>query len=580
MPSFLSPELRWLIPHIKPHLALHVRSFLSLTLASMLSLVTPLSIRWLIDHVLPAHDLALLVVAIVGIFASYEARATLVAVGGYLTLRATLAAALGLRLSLLLHLDSLSSEYFDRTPVGELLYPFEGPIDEISYFGTDLFPSILRTAVATIVTLSAMTILSPALTLLVSPIVPLFLLVRRGYRKKIGQEADLVQAAGNKVAAFLAEHFCGLTQIQLLRQCQRQELKVSELLTNRVLTQEALAKTGAHFSVLSNLTIAAGIAATLARGSVMVFRGVLTVGSLVAFYTLLVELFDPLITAMEMYARAQRAFSSIRRVQAVFAIPVVVKNPAKAKILDSSSSVHLAFRNISFGYRRDSALIRIPNLEIAQGQRVAIVGPNGAGKSTVGKLLARLYDVDSGQISVAGLDLRGFDLVSLRSSICYLPAQPILFHRSVADNLRIGKHNSTVGEMERVLRTVGLTSLLEGSPASLEKSIQTNGQNLSSGERQRIALARTLLHRPRILILDETTCSLDPVSEETLLRKIERVLSDSTLIVITHRLQSILWMERILLMRQGEIVGDGDHSALSRTNSLYRKLAGSTLSES
>jgi ABC-type multidrug transport system fused ATPase/permease subunit len=230
---------------------------------------------------------------------------------------------------------------------------------------------------------------------------------------------------------------------------------------------------------------------------------------------------------------------------------------------------------VSFGYRRRTGLIRIPGLAILQGERVAVVGPNGAGKSTLGKLLARLYDVESGEIFIAGLDIRAVELSSLRSSVCYLPAQPILFHRSVADNLRIGKPESTCAELEQVLHLVGLTKYLNSGSRSLQEHVQPNASNLSNGERQRIAIARALLQRPRILILDETTSSLDPTSEQAILRTIDRVLPDSTLIVVSHRLHSIAWMKRILLMRNGQIVGDGDHSVLSATNSFYTQFLAS-----
>jgi ABC-type multidrug transport system fused ATPase/permease subunit len=572
MPSPFPPELRWLFPKVRPQLPLHIASFLCLTLASLLALVTPLSIRWLIDTILPSHDSHLLLAAIGLIFASYEARAVLNALGGYLTFRATQHTALALRMSLLRHLDSLSADYFDRTPVGELLYPFEGPIDEISYFGSDLLPSILRTAVAAGVTLSAMAVLSPLLVLVVIPLVPAFLVLRHRYRRRIGQQADLVQIARSKFSSFLQEHLSALTQIQLLRQTDSQERRASQLLASTVCSQDSLCKTGAFFSALSNLTIATGITVVLSCGSVLVFGNKLTIGTLVAFYSLLIQLFDPLSAAMEMYSRAQRTFSSIRQIQTVLEIGSAVREHCRAKPLAPHVPLHVAFRNVSFGYQRKSILIRIPRLEILQGERVAIVGPNGAGKSTLGKLLARVYDVESGEIFIAGSDARLVTLESLRSSVCYLPAQPILFHRSLADNLRIGRFESTPGDLERVLRMVGLTRYLDGCPGSLEEPIEPSASNLSNGERQRVAIARALLHRPRILILDETTSSLDPASEEAILRTIDRTLPDSTLIVVSHRVHSISWMGRILLMRKGQIVGDGNHSVLSATNPLYTQL--------
>ena len=563
VPNPFPAELLWLFPRVKPQLTLHVASFLCLTLASLLALLTPLTFRWLIDSILPAHNAHLLTIAIGLIFTSYEGKAALSSLGGYFTFRATQRTALALRISLLEHVDSLSAGYFDRTPVGELLYPFEGPIDEISYFGSDLLPSILRTVISAGLTLSAMAFLNAPLTLVVVPIIPAFLAVRHRYRRRIGRQADLVQATRSRFSSFLQEHLSSVIQIQLLRQTERQERKASELLTNTVRSQDSLFQAGIFFSVLSNLAIVSGIVATITCGSWMVFRSKLTIGTLVAFYSLLVQLFDPLSMAMETYSRAQRTFASIRQVQAVLETPSAVKEHRDAKPFASDRPLHVMLRDVSFVYQQRSDVIRIPSLEVLQGERVAIVGPNGAGKSTLGKLLARLYDVDSGEILIAGADIRGVALASLRSTVCYLPAQPILFHRSIAANLRIGRPDSTCDDLERVLQLVGLTKYLNGFPGSLEEYIEPSASNLSNGERQRVAIARALLHRPGILILDETTSSLDPASEEAILRTIDQMLPDSTLIVVSHRLHSISQMGRILVMRKGRIVGDGNYFDLN-----------------
>lgn len=569
-------ELRWLFPKIKPQLHLHIWSFLCLTAASLLSLVTPLVIRWLIDSILPSQSVRLLVVAIVLIFASYEGRAVLTAFGGYLTFRATQHTALALRMSLLRHLDSLSADYFDRTPVGELLYPFEGPIDEISYFGSDLLPSILRAAIAAAVTLSAMIALTPVLTLIVIPIIPSFLILRHRYRTKIEKQADLVQATKSKFSSFLQEHLSGLTQIQLLCQTESREREACQLLTNTATSQDSLWQTGIFFAGFSNLAIVTGIALALTGGSLMVFRSALTTGTLVAFYSLLVQLFEPLTLAMETYSRAQRSFASIRQIQNFLSVSPNVKEHSCARALPEGRPLDIAFRGVSFSYWQQNGGIRIPELTIAQGERVAIVGANGAGKSTLAKLLARLYDVEAGEIRIAGLDIRAVKLDSLRSAVCYLSAQPILFHRSLAENLQIGRLDTTRAELERVLRTVDLTKYLDGFPSSLEQYIEPGASNLSNGERQRVAIARALLHRPQILILDETSSSLDPTSEEAMLRMVDKALPLSTLIVVSHRLHSIGWMERFLVMQRGRIVGDGTPATLKTTNSFYAELLAST----
>jgi ABC-type multidrug transport system fused ATPase/permease subunit len=578
MPNPFPLELCWLVRKVRAHLWLHASSFVCLTLASLAGLVTPLSIRWLIDSILPARDYYHLGLAIALVFASYEGRAVFNALGNYLTFRAAQLTALELRASLLRHVDSLSADYYERTPVGELLYLFTDPIDEISYFGSDLLPSILRTIVSTVITLSAMAILNPLLTIVVAPIVPAFLGIRGHYRTRIRKEADAVQVRQTKFSGFLDEHLSSLCQIQLFRQMDSQERKAQQLLTDVVRSRDVLCRTGVSFSALSNLTIVIGLAAILSCGSLMVIGGKLTVGTLVAFYGLLTQLFDPLSSAMEMYSRAQRSFSSIRQIQAVTEIEPVIKNHPRARPLLPNDPLNVEFRSVSFGYRERRHLIDIPRLEILHGERVAIVGPNGAGKSTLGKLLARIYDVESGGIFIAGSDVRAVRLDSLRSSVCYVPPQPVMFRASIAQNLRIVRPETTDDELREALEIVGLLSLSNGDASGLDRCIGPGGLTLSSGERQRLAIARTLLQQPRIVIFDETTSSLDPIFAEAILRVIDRRMPSSTLIVVSHRVHSITWMGRILVLQDGRVVGDGSHSFLGKNSPLYTRLLASTAS--
>lgn len=564
------PELRWLLPEVRPQLRLHIASFLCLSLASLLALLAPLSMRWLIDGVLPSRDPRLLLAAMALVFASYQGRSALSALGGYLTFRASQHTSNAMRLALLRHLDSLTADYFDRVPAGELLYPFQAPIDEISFFGSDLVPSILRAALAAGVTLLSLAFLSPLLTLAVLPLIPAFLLLRHRYKRKVGRLADGVQSARKRFCAFLEEHLSAVPQIQLLGQIGAQERQASHLLTNTVQSEAVLYKTGALFSAMSSLVVVTAIAAILAGGSLLVFQSKLTIGTLVAFHALLTQLFEPLTTVMEMYSRTQRTFSSIRQIQSLLAAAPSVREHVSPTVVRADALLDIAFRNVSFGYRgRNRTTVRIPRLDIFQGERVAIMGPNGAGKSTLGKLIARLYDIDSGRILIAGCDLRQMALASLRAAVSYLPAQPVLFRRSMADNLRLGKCDASTEEMHRVLGIVGLAKYLEG-PA-LDMLIEPGASNLSSGERERLAIARTLLAEPRILILDETTGSLDPDSEQALLGMIDGLLPRTTLVVISHRWHSVVSMPRILIMEKGRIVADGDPGTLSATNTPYAR---------
>ena len=565
MAHSIPPELRWLFPRIRPHLRLHIGSFLLVTAASLLGLIAPLCMRRLIDSILPAHNGRLAAMAIGLIFVSYEGRSILSACGSYLTFRATQGTAVALRLGLLQHLDTLSADHFDQTPVGDLLYPFEAPIDEISFFGSDLVPSLLRAATATAVAFSAMASLNPLLTVVIVPIIPAFLFLRHRCRNRMAGQADVVQEAKRRFSRFLQEHLNSSVQIQLLRQTRTQECVASQLLETILSTQARLWRTGLAFSAVSNLAIAVAIALTLAGGSRMVFRGMLSIGTLVAFYALLTQIFEPLTAAVEMYSRAQRTFASIRQIRGCLEKhPTVIEHKC-AMPIDGKSSFEIVLRDVSFRYQQAAVVVRIPHLTIDCGEILAIVGRNGAGKSTLAKLLARLYDVDTGEIVIAGRDIRHIALESLRAAVCYLPTHPMLFHRSLIENLRIGKPTSTHSEIANALAAVEFTK-------PLEAQIEPSASNLSTGERQRVAIARALLQRPRVLVLDETTSSLDPASEERILRSIRTSLPQTTLVVVSHRLHSIAWMERMIVMHQGEIIRDSKSSVFQTSDPTLQQL--------
>jgi len=565
MTNSIPPELRWLFPRIRPHLKLHIGSFLLVTAASLLGLIAPLCIRWLIDSVLPVSNGRLAAVAIGLIFVSYEGRTILSTCGSYLTFRATQGTAVALRLGLLRHLDTLSADHFDQTPVGDLLYPFEAPIDEISFFGSDLVPSLLRAATATAVAFSAMASLNPLLTVAIVPTIPAFLFLRHRYRNRMAGEADLVQEAKSRFSRFLQEHLSSMVQIQLLGQTKTQECMASQLLETVLSSQARLWRTGIVFSAVSNLAVAIAIALTLAGGTSMVFRGALSIGTLVAFYALLTQIFDPLTAAVEMYSRAQRTFASVRQLRGCLEkLPTVVEHKC-ARAIDVKTSLEIVFRDVSFRYQQAADVVRIPHLTIDCGEMLAIVGRNGAGKSTFAKLLARLYDVDTGEIVISGRDIRHIELESLRAAVCYLPTQPVLFHRSLIENLRIGKPTATLSEVTTALTVVEFTR-------PLDAPIGPSASNLSTGERQRVAIARALLQRPRVLVLDETTSSLDPASEERILRNIRTSLPQTTLVVVSHRLHSIAWMERMIVMHQGEVIRDCKSSMPKTSDPTLRQL--------
>jgi len=563
-PSWVPTELRWLSQRIRPFLHLHLGSFLSITAGSLLGLLTPLVLKWLIDRIIPGRHAGLLLLAMLLIFTGSQGKTACTTLGSYLMLNAALRMSLSLRMELLRHLDSLSADYYDKTPIGTVVYPLREPVEEIAYFGSDLFPAILRTLLTTGFTLATMLVLSPRLTFLVVPFIPVFLITRQHFRRKLATDSDMAQKDRILWSNFLEEHLAAATAIQLLGQQKRQERRAFCLIARSVRSQQKLFRTSVGFTLYTSLAVVVAMSAVVGYGGWRVVAGTLSIGSLVAFYSFVTQLFDPLSGAAELYSRAQKTFAGIRVIQSMLSLrPTVIDSPGARPMLSTTTAIE--FSGVEFGYERQKRMLRIPSLHIAAGEKLAIAGENGAGKSTLAKLIARIYDVDSGSVRIGGEDVRNIRLDSLRSHVCYVPREPALFDGTIASNLRFVSPIVSNEEFQDAAETAGLYDLIRSLPEGIEQKIGPGGCQLSGGERQRLAMARALLQRPQILILDEATSCLDPFSEEAILRGVLSFLSESTIVIVSHRQSTLSFFERRLLMAFGEIVSDEKHVLSSPT---------------
>jgi ABC-type multidrug transport system fused ATPase/permease subunit len=505
-------------------------------------------------------------------FACLQGRAALTSLGSYLMLTAAQRLSLILRMDLLRHLDSLSADYYENTPTGAVIYPMREPVDEIAYFGSDLVPAILRTIMTTGLTLAAMFTLSSGLTLAVLPFIPTFLITRHYFRRKLAADSDVVQRDRVLWSKFLQEHIASVIAIQLLGQQQRQERRGFRFLALTARSQQKLFRTSSWFTLHTSLTVVLAISIVIAYGGWRVLVGSLSVGSLVAFYTFVTQLFDPLNAAAELYSRAQKTFASIRQVQAVFLLrPSVLDFPSVTTPLPKCPA-QIDFVGVEFGYERQKSMLRIPLLRIEPGERLAIVGENGAGKSTLTKLIARLYDVESGSVRIGGRDVRNIRLESLRQFVCYVPRDPVLFDGTLAFNLRFVRPAASDQEIWEVLHNAGLSDFVESLPHGLHQEVGPGACQMSGGQRQRLAIARALLQRPQVLILDEATSCLDPSSESFVLRNINSRLSSATVLVISHRLSTVSGFSRVVVMSEGRIAGDGPPDTLLLSRGTYSEL--------
>jgi ABC-type multidrug transport system fused ATPase/permease subunit len=567
----VSSELKWLSRQARPVLSLLAVNLICMVLGSGLSLLDPLVVRWLIDIALPKRDLRLVLFGTVVFCVVYLASVIVSYVASFISCVVTQKMVFRIRVSLLRRIQTLPARYHGNSQVGETLYRIEQDVDRVAELSGDILPLTIQMAIMGIMVLATMGVLNWSLTLLVVPLLPVFYMLQRNYATRLKDAADNVQNQSGKISAFLQEHLAGMLQLQLLNRTGTQGRKFARLAAEGAKFQIRQRATEMSFGAASVSVIVLGMALILGYGGYEVTRSTLTVGGLVAFYGYVFRLFTPVSIAIDLQSRLQRVGASIRRILEITDAPQTPKRELQAS-LRRDSKPELEFRSVWFRYNENRPVLRDMSFRIEAGETVAIVGLNGSGKSTIGLLATRLHEPDAGSILVGGQDIRQVGPRSLRAMVTLVPQDPVLFDETIRENLLYGNPGATSKDLETVAALTQLDRVLQTLPRGLDEPLGPLGGRLSGGEKKRLALARTLLQEPRILIADEVTSALDGPTAAGLLKGLELFRQARTLVVISHRPATILWADRILVVGEGAIVGSGRHDELIRRCETYRKI--------
>jgi ABC-type multidrug transport system fused ATPase/permease subunit len=476
-----------------------------------------------------------------------------------------------LRVALLDRMNRLSPDYHEKTPTGEKLTRIEHDVDEIANLGADTANQSIRAILFFALNLAMMARLNLFMTLTVLPLMPLFAIVQRRFSVRLKTRADEARSEVGAATSILTEHLAAVPQIQFLGAEEASAQRALSAWNGMLRTQRIQRQTQIGFSLSIGAVLAASILVVLASGSVKVLAGALTFGGLVAFYTYGTRVFEPISSAMELYSRLQSVGASIRRVRELLDLESTVRDSGTERLEGASLNQGFNFQDVSFSYGGKAALSNV-TLQIGAGEHVAIVGASGSGKSTLARLLVRAADPDCGRALLEGLPLADYTLASLRSAVCYVPQHPVLFQGTLRENLLYANSRASDEEMIRAMHAAQFASVLSRFPQGLNDSLGPGAVNLSGGERQRLAVARSLLRESAALVLDEATSALDVPTERAVLASVAKFRTHQTVIVISHRLRSLAWMDRFVLLDQGRIVATGTHSALYPRSALYRSL--------
>jgi ABC-type multidrug transport system fused ATPase/permease subunit len=561
----------WLLSYIngaRGRLALGLSCVL---LGSLVATLDPLLMRALIDIALPRRNLLWALGLVGGIGACYLGRSFLSSAGLMVNFGVSQQCVRELRVALIDQMNRLSEEYHRQTPAGEKLTCIEHDVDEIATLGVDIISQSIRAVLFFILNLMMMAKLNPAMTLCVLPLLPLFVFVQRGFQTRLGTRANDVRTKIGSATSLLSEHLSAIPQVQFLGAEETSMRRIVSSWAAMLDAQWVQRRTEMSFSFSMSAIVVIAILSTLAFGSVEVLDKALTIGGLVAFYAYVTRIFEPVSSSMDLYARLQSVTASILRVREILTLEPSVPDRGTRDVALGPLEAGFKLSDVSFAYTPETTLHRF-DLRIRAGERIAVIGASGSGKSTLARLLVRAADPLSGCIQLEDSPLSEWRLAALRQTVCYVPQHSVLFQASIRENLLYGNPKATTWQLHDVVEIAQLTHMLKRLPRGLDTPIGSQGTTLSGGEQQRIALARSLLRNAPILILDESTSALDAPTERAIHSAMVNVIHDQTLILISHRLSSVTWVDWIALLEAGKIVDIGNHSSLYGRSPLYKAL--------
>ncbi len=461
-----------------------------------------------------------------------------------------------------LKLQNLSPSYYSKHETGRIMSYITNDVDALSDFVTFQLPQVLAGVATIVMVFPIMFYFNAELTVVALIVVPPLVIVTLAFQGRI--QFSFVETR-RKIAAVtskLQEGISGVRVTQSFVEEDRVNENFDAVNTENLEANLRANKYTSMFNSLVQVIEAAGTALVIWFGANEVLNGQLSVGILVSFIFYLNSFFSPIIQLTTFYNSYQSAVTGLDRVVQVLNTDVEVKElgGATKKLDDSPGAVE--FRGVTFGYDPNVPVLNNVSLKIEPEQVVAVVGPTGAGKTSLVNLILRFYDPQEGSVLIDSVDLRELDFVSFRRKISVVPQDPFLFLASIMENIRYGREDATDEEVVAIAKKVGVDDFVRRMPEGYGTMVNESATNLSMGQKQMICFARALLRNPKILILDEATSGVDPVTEVQIQKALALLIKNRTAIIIAHRLSTIRLADSIVVVNNGRVVEEGSFAKL------------------
>ncbi len=564
--------IKRLLHYVKPYIKSLVIAFSLVIIVVVLDLLGPLFISDVLDSLgedqIPVTRIILIVVAylaalFVGAFVAYKQTIILQVTGQKIIYN--------IRQDVFNHIETLSIEQYNKIPIGKLVTRATSDVDTLNMLYTDVIISLARDVITILGVFIIMFIKSPILALYILAVTPFIFIISFVFRKFSRKAYRRVRANVSMINAFLSEHLSGMKLIQIFN---REEKKYNEFVGKNKKLNKSHYERVLAFSLYRPtiyLLYVISLVIVLWVGSFQVIDGVITYGILFAFTQYINRFFQPIQNLAEQFDTLQSAFTSGERIFDILDEKPIIQDSPDAIELENFKG-KIEFKNVWFAYNEGEWVLRDVSFTVKPNDTLALVGATGSGKTTIISLIVRNYDIQKGEILIDGINIKDIKLSSLRKNIGQMLQDVFLFSGTIESNIRLRDEEITDLEILEACKYVNADQFIQKLPQKYDEPVRERGNNFSSGQKQLLSFARTLVHKPSLMILDEATANIDTETEKLIQESLSKMMNIGTTIVVAHRLSTIQHADQIIVMRKGKIIESGNHQELLKNKGHYYQL--------
>ncbi|MBQ5967259.1 MAG: ABC transporter ATP-binding protein [Clostridiales bacterium] len=562
--------------YMKPYKLQFALVFLAILLSAVIGLFPSIITGRIVDKALLGDDMGLLIKLLLLAFAALTASQVISVLESYINAWISQRIIFDMKNEMYRHLQWMPHSFFTTEKQGDIITRMNTDISGVSSVISNTLSSCINNLATVITTLVALFTLSIPLALVGILIIPLLIIPTRNVGQQRYKMLTKTQEKNDELNQVINETL-SVSGSMLVKLFTREDkeyenfVEVNEQVTRLSLKEQ---RSGKWFRVMMGMFTQVGPLLIYFAGGICIIKKYdpnLTVGVVTATVALINRLYRPVESLMNLGVDFTRSLALFTRIFDYFDRENPLKSPGNGKKPDVTNK-DIVYDHVKFSYTPEKELLKDVSFTVPGGKMYAIVGPSGSGKSTVVNFIPRLYDVEEGSVTIAGEDVRNFDLTYLRQQIGVVTQDTYLFNGTIKENLLYAKEDATDEEIEKACKIASIDEFIKNQPDGYDTMVGNRGLKLSGGEKQRLSIARVILKDPKILILDEATSALDSISENAISEALEVLMQNRTSIVIAHRLSTIMKAEKIVVIADGHVAELGTHQELLEKNGIYRDL--------